>query len=349
MLTRMQTVGAAIVAFVLLAVIGTTLVLAQSGGDAPSDTGAVDLDTIREDAVRNLFDSDGRLVNPKQQLAVIAKEHEGGFGGYYFDETDKSTVYVYMKDVTKTAAAEAAFRAAYSGDRQVSRVIAVQGGYSFDQLVGWFNALDKALIESGIPPAKASIREVENRIRIGLFDASQIDDVRRIMKKLGSPDGAVAISENHSRLLAGKDSVRAKWRPLVGGIQHETGWYTNTCTIGFVTERDDVEGMVVASHCTNEDQDVGGVDNADIHQPNDPLVGENIVAEETIDPDLYNIDHDQCPSGWVCRYSDAAFAQLDSDMSLDLGEVAKPEEVGATDVDPAGTTFTITRTPRASV
>lgn len=242
MLTRMQTVGAAVVAFVLLAVIGTTLVLAQSGGDAPFDTGAVDLDTIREDAVRNLFDSDGRLVNPKQQLAVIAKEHEGGFGGYYFDETDKSTVYVYMKDVTKTAAAEAAFRAAYSGDRQVSRVIAVQGGYSFDQLVGWFNALDRALIENGIPPAKASIREVENRIRIGLFDASQIDGVRRIMKKLGIPDGAVAISENHSRLLAGKDSVRAKWRPLVGGIQHETGWYTNTCTIGFVTERDDKAG-----------------------------------------------------------------------------------------------------------
>ena len=128
----------------------------------------------------------------------------------------------------------------------------------------------------------------------------------------------------------------------MGGIQHETGWYTNTCTIGFVTERDDVEGLVVASHCTNEDKDVGGVDDADIHQPNDPLVGENIVAEETIDPVLYNIDHDQCPDGWVCRYSDAAFAELDSDMSLDLGEVAKPEEVGETDVDPAGTTFTTT-------
>ncbi|MCE2458802.1 MAG: hypothetical protein J4G14_13485 [Dehalococcoidia bacterium] len=127
MLTRMRTVGASIAALVLLAAIGTTLVLAQSGSDAPSDTGPVDLDTIREDAVRNLFDSDGRMVNPEHQLAVIAKEHEGGFGGYYFDKTDKSTVYVYMKDVTKTTAAEAAFRAAYSSDRQVSRVIAVQG------------------------------------------------------------------------------------------------------------------------------------------------------------------------------------------------------------------------------
>lgn len=259
MLTRMQTVGAAIAAFVLLAAIGTTLALAQSGGDAPSDTGPVDLDTIREGAVRNLFDSDGRMINPEQRLAVIAKEHEGGFGGYYFDRTDKSTVYVYMKDVTKTAAAETAFRAAYSGDRQVSQVIAVQGAYSFDQLVGWFNILDSALIESGILPARASIREVENRIQIGLFDADQIDDVRRIMERLGIPAGAVAISENYLRLLADKDSVRAKWRPLVGGIQHETGWYTNTCTIGFVTERDDVEGLVVASHCTNEDQNIGAL------------------------------------------------------------------------------------------
>ena len=115
--------------------------------------------------------------------------------------------------------AEAAFRAEYDGDRQVSKVIAVQGDYSFDQLVAWFKVLDRTLIESGIPPTRASIREIENRIRIDLFDADQFDDVRRIMERLEIPDGAVAISKNYSRLLAGKDSVRAKWRPLVGGIQ----------------------------------------------------------------------------------------------------------------------------------
>ena len=310
--------------------------------DSISSTTVVDLDQIREDAVRSLFDSNGKLIDPRQQLAGIAEEHEGGFGGYYFHETDKSIVYVYMKDVTKTAAAEAAFRAAYDGDHQVSQIVPVEGNYSFKQLVDWFGTLDDAMIEGGIPPARASIREIENRIRIGLRDGGQIETVRGIMERLGIPEGAVVVEEDYIRLLADRDSVHAKWRPLVGGIQHETAWYTNRCTIGFVTERDDVEGLIVASHCTNSDQDIGGVDNADIHQPNDPLIGENVVAEETIDPELTNIDHDECPSGWVCRFSDAAFAELDSDMSLDRGKIAKPIGLNETDVNPAGTTFAIT-------
>ena len=159
----------------------------------PPDSDVVDLSQIKEEAVRNLFDSTGKRINPNRQVAKIARDHEGGFGGYYFHETDKSIAYVYMQDVTKTAAAEAAFRAAYSGDRKITQIIPVQGDYSLDQLVEWFYILDGALIESGIPPARASVREIENRIRIGLFDADQIDDVLHIMERLGIPEGAVVV------------------------------------------------------------------------------------------------------------------------------------------------------------
>ena len=168
----------------------------------PPDSDVVDLSQIKEEAVRNLFDSTGKRINPNRQVAKIARDHEGGFGGYYFHETDKSIVYVYMQDVTKTAAAEAAFRAAYSGDRKITQIIPVQGDYSLDQLVEWFYILDGALIESGIPPAWASVREIENRIRIGLFDADQIDDVLHIMERLGIPEGAVVVKEDYIRLLA---------------------------------------------------------------------------------------------------------------------------------------------------
>ena len=159
----------------------------------PPDSDVVDLSQIKEEAVRNLFDSTGKRINPNRQVAKIARDHEGGFGGYYFHETDKSIVYVYMQDVTKTAAAEVAFRAAYSGDRKITQIIPVQGDYSLDQLVEWFYILDGALIESGIPPARASVREIENRIRIELFDADQIDDVLHIMERLGIPEGAVVV------------------------------------------------------------------------------------------------------------------------------------------------------------
>ena len=161
----------------------------------------VDLNQIKEDVVKELFDSSGKMINPDRQLANVARDHEGGFGGYYFHETDKSTVFVYMLDVTNTAAAEAAFRAAYHGSREITQIIPVQGDYSFDQLVEWFHILDRALIESGIPPARASVREVENRIRIGLFDEDQIDDALQIMEKLGIPEGAVILSEERIKLL----------------------------------------------------------------------------------------------------------------------------------------------------
>ncbi len=341
-MTRKGTVFAAM-ALVLVAAIGTAVVMAQSPDERPPNTEVVDLDQIKEDVVRELFDSAGKMIDPKRQLAKVARDHEGGFGGYYFHETDKSIAYVYMQDLTETTSAEDAFRSAYNGDRAITQIIPVQGDYSFDQLVEWYHILDRAFAESDIHTGTGSVRVLENRIRFGLRDAGQIDDALRIIQRLEVPEGAVVLVEDHITLLTDEDSVRAKWRPLVGGIQHEEAWGGwGLCTIGFVTERDDVEGMVVASHCTNGDGDIGGLDDADVHQPNDPLFGINIVAEETIDPELTNLSHSDCLDGWECRYSDAAFAELDSDEDLDLGEIAKPEDFGETDVDPVGTTFDIT-------
>ena len=113
----------------------------------------VNLDEIKEQAVRDLFDDRGRMVNPDQRLARIAAEHKGGFGGYYFDETDRSTAYVYMLDPSQTEAAKAAFRAVYRGDRQVDRIIPVQGDYAFNDLLEWFHVLGTAMVENGIHPS----------------------------------------------------------------------------------------------------------------------------------------------------------------------------------------------------
>lgn len=81
--------------------------------------------------------------------------------------------------------------------------------------------------------------------------------------------GAVRFVERNIQLYADKDNVRAKWRPVVGGIQHKTQGTLpfGGCTIGFVTRRDGVKGMVLASHCTNTSGSIGGNDSAQIHQP----------------------------------------------------------------------------------
>ena len=162
----------------------------------------VNLDEIKEQAVRDLFDDRGRMVTPDQRLARIAAEHKGGFGGYYFDETDRSTAYVYMLDPSQTEAAKAAFRAAYRGDRQVDRIVPVQGDYAFNDLLEWFHVLDTAMVENGIHPSTGGVREISNRIRFGLEDIGQATDARRIMSDLDIPQGAVVFEKEKIKLLA---------------------------------------------------------------------------------------------------------------------------------------------------
>ena len=103
--------------------------------------------------------------------------------------------------------------------------------------------------------------------------------------------------------------------------------------------------MVLASHCTNNDSEAGQQDDSEFHQPTNPFFGSNKVAEEQIDPPLTSLNG--CLDFYICRYPDAAFALLDSEADIDLGEIAKPEDINETDVDPAGTTFRVTSTTAA--
>ena len=174
----------------VLLLVGLLLATAVMG-QQENDSEPVDLDEIQEDVVRDLFDENGRMVNTDQRLARIAREYEGGFGGYYFHDTDKSTACVYMLDPIQAKSAEAAFRAAYRGKRQVTRVIPVQGDYAFDDLLEWFYVLDGTLVREGIHPATGAVLEIANRIQFGLRDMEQAKDARRIMDDLGIPEGAV--------------------------------------------------------------------------------------------------------------------------------------------------------------
>ena len=53
------------------------------------------VDDIPEQVVRDLLDENGYIVSPNQCTAKITEEHRGGYGGYYFDETDRAVAYAY--------------------------------------------------------------------------------------------------------------------------------------------------------------------------------------------------------------------------------------------------------------
>ena len=175
----------------------------------------VNLDEIPEEAVRALFDDQGNFFGPDQRLAQIAKKHEGGFGGYSFHTTDKSHVYVYMLDTSKTESAEAAFREAYNGMHTVTRITPVQGQFRFDQLVEWSPVVDRALLANGIHPTTGGVMEICNRIRFGLRDESLIVDARRVVGDLGIPQEAVVFEQSRPVLLALEDGKEPLLRPMV--------------------------------------------------------------------------------------------------------------------------------------
>ena len=179
----------------------------------------VNLDEIPEEAVRALFDDQGNFFGPDQRLAQIAKKHEGGFGGYSFHKTDKSHVYVYMLDTSKTESAEVAFREAYNGMHTVTRITPVQGQFRFDQLVEWSPVVDRALLANGIHPTTGGVMEICNRIGFGLRDESLIVDAQRVVGDLGIPQEAVVFRESRPVLLALEDGKEPLLRPVAGWVK----------------------------------------------------------------------------------------------------------------------------------
>ena len=103
-----------LIPMVLLMVV--SLVIAYgvpTNGDSDTPAGT-DPSRVKEEAVRSILDSEGKVIDLNSRMASSANDHEGGFGGWYFSE-DKGTVYVFMMDTTKVKAAGEAFRAAYAG------------------------------------------------------------------------------------------------------------------------------------------------------------------------------------------------------------------------------------------
>lgn len=219
------------------------LVLMGTASTPTDGSSQVELAEVREDVVRELYDSSGRMVNPDRKMQSIAKANDGGFGGYYFDENNPSTVYVYMLDVTKAAEAEAAFRAAQNKDAQYTRVVPVQGNHSMDDLVDWFYQTLKAFDDGGIQVNGAGLRVRDNGFAFML--GGDLDGAWAIIDELGIPRDAASLTIGEWELLADKDNVQARWRPVVGGIEIEGVYTYQRCTLGFVTIRDGVRGKPI--------------------------------------------------------------------------------------------------------
>ena len=90
--------------------------------DWPEGEPSSRVDDIPEQVVRALLDENGYIVNSNQRTAKITEEHRGGYGGYYFDETDRAVAYAYPFGSRKLYAADNANIAWGSTVRNVAKL-----------------------------------------------------------------------------------------------------------------------------------------------------------------------------------------------------------------------------------
>jgi hypothetical protein len=242
-----------------------------------------------------------------------------GFGGFFFDAGGAPTVY--LKDPGRRADAERALepffraRGLAKGQLRVRR-----GDYDWTELERWLaEATPEILALSGAVYVDAD--EAANRVRIGVERGGQ-GLVRSALARLGLPDEAVILEEREPVRFAAAPkpkgaSLQGQVRPIVGGVQINFPGYL--CTLGF-----NIGGgsFITNSHCTSVQ---GGVENTRYYQPTSSSSPQ--IATEVEDPNYFT--GGVCPSGRVCRYSDASRAAYQGNFSqYTVGRIARTNRPG---------------------
>jgi hypothetical protein len=160
--------------------------------------------------------------------------------------------------------------------------------------------------------------ETRGRFLVGVLNRGLETAIRARLQALGvsSSDVDVVATEPIVEMA----DLRSRVRPLVGGLQLRFDNFL--CTLGFNAGLGAGHGFVVNSHCTTKESVVNATD---YYQPLDQVSGD-YIGQEIIDPPFFQ-KINGCPKGKVCRYSDAAYVQLASNLdpntAADRGAIAK--------------------------
>lgn len=239
-----------------------------------------------------------------------------GFAGYYYGEPGSATVMLVNGSVD-TARAVAVLRRRVPGARFSSAAVRFRTArYSFKQLAHW-----KHVLTLHIPPATSEFvfidaDELRNRVIVGVAGIVGEVAVTEALQSLGVPSGLV------ETVIVGRvnvlQSLTSSLRPTVGGlgisINSETG---PTCTLGYNVRLNSSTGTkygLTNSHCTAT---AGGTEGTVFNQAQSP----SSIGTEYQDPVWWTSG---CPSGFVCRYSDAAFFSYTNQSDAKAAALARP-------------------------
>ncbi len=198
--------------------------------------------------------------------------------------------------------------------------------YSFLQLAGWRHAMQKAFQDERV--FAIDLDERANAVTFFVSDLSAGSSVKELAASLSVPLSAVRFEQGEPfRPLV---QVTDRRRPVENGFQLEfdSGSGDAFCTLGAAaTGPGNKKGFVTASHCSSGLMVGNGVNGIDYHQSIIAFLNVNKVADEAIDPSLFSGGF-YCPSGKLCRWSDALWADYTSDSHSGGKLIAETTTVG---------------------
>lgn len=268
-----------------------------------------------------------------------------GFGGMF---VSNGALKVYMIDLGQQSAASQAIGAELASHGRAGLPMQlVQGTYRYADLEAWRRSLLPVLGGRGI--VFSEIDERANRVRIGVSDASAKTMMQQALLHITAPMEAFVVDLVPTPVLY--TTLQDKYRPLQGGFQITGFWsqggsnQTAICTHGPNVTYEDAKYMVVNSHCT-QNGSVGGLIGAEIDQPS--VSAANEFGIEVSDPPFESTTFG-CPTGGLCRYSDAALVRDTPTVSWQIAAIARPVApallptiYGSLTIDAANPKFTLT-------
>ncbi|GEM_PF-1578457 len=162
------------------------------------------------------------------------------------------------------------------------------------------------------------IDERGNRLLIGIGTSANASEVTRLVSELGIPEAGFNLVRAQIRPVV---TLRDYVRPTVGGLQIAFSNYL--CTLGFNAFRSGTRGYLVNSHCTTSQWQPDGT----AHYQPYATSSSYAIGVEQVDPPYFTSP--PCPSGYQCRYSDAAFGRYLSGASSSLGKIARTSGIGS--------------------